>query len=477
MTEHLMFQDIDSLSQLIRTKQLSPLEITGRVLQRIDRLNPVLNAYIRVTPEEAMRQAEALHEEMMQGRIRGPLHGIPIAVKDIIQTKGTNTTAGSKVFQHWVPDEDAFVVQRLKEAGAVIVGKANLHEFAMGATTENPYYGAARNPWDLDKIAGGSSGGNAAALAAGMCFGAIGTDTAGSIRQPAALTGTVGLKPTYGRVSTRGCLPFSWSLDHIGPMARTVKDAAILLEAIAGHDSLDEFSLREPAPRYLAASLTDLKGFRIAICREYFFEGMHGEIERTVEQALNRLAILGAEIAEINIPGLTDAQWAARIIAQSEGYAFHKPMLEKLPHLYSDDVKFRLNFGKQVAAEEYIRAQRIRNKFIGDTLTAMEGMDMLAAPMNHNPPFNINSVTPEEAINNMFRLAKAPLANLLGFPALSVPCGFTSGNLPVGLQLIARPFAENVLLQVGDLYERSEPWAGRLAENTAFESGTIGNMR
>lgn len=476
MTDGLMFQDIDSLSRLIRAKQLSPLELTGRVLQRIERLNPVLNAYIRVASEEAMRQAETLHEEMMRGEIRGPLHGIPIAVKDIIQTKGIATTAGSKVFRNWVPDEDAFVVQRLKAAGAVIVGKANLHEFAMGATTENPHYGTARNPWDLDKIAGGSSGGCAAALAAGMGYGAIGTDTAGSIRQPAALTGTVGLKPTYGRVSRHGCLPFSWSLDHIGPMTRTVKDAAILLEAIAGHDSRDDSSARETVPHYLAAPLPDLKGKRIAVCREYFFEGMHPEIEQAVNRALQRLTDLGAEIAEIRIPGLADAQWAARIIAQSEGYSFHKPMLEKLPHLYSEDVKFRLEFGKQVSAEAYIRAQRLRRKFVADALAAMEGTAILAAPMNHNPPFSIHSVAPEDAINNMFRLAKAPLANLLGFPALSVPCGFTSGNLPIGLQLIARPFAENELLRIGDLYERSEPWTKRLAENAVYSGGAIGNL-
>lgn len=456
---------IAELAPLIESKRLSPVELVEATLRRIEAIDPTIRAYIRVTGDEAMEQARQLEREATEGRVRGPLHGIPVAVKDALQTKGVPTTAGSKVLEHWIPDEDAEAVSRLKRAGAVIVGKANLHEFAMGATTENPFYGTTRNPWDIGKIAGGSSGGSGAALAAGLCFGALGTDTAGSIRLPAAVNGIVGLKPTYGRVSKHGCVPFSWSLDHVGPMAKTVGDAALMLQALAGYDPKDAASLRRPVPVYLERLPETLEGYTFAICKEYFFEGVDAEIERAVDDALRRLESLGARIVEIVVPGLADAQWAARIIAQAEGYAFHRPMLEKASEWYSDDVKFRLEFGRSVSAADYLRAQRLRRAFIGDTLLAMKDADALLSPMNHNPPFEIGSVSPEQAIHNMFRLAKAPLANFLGFPALSVPCGFTESGLPIGLQWIGKPFAENRLLLAGGLYERSERWTERLARH------------
>jgi aspartyl-tRNA(Asn)/glutamyl-tRNA(Gln) amidotransferase subunit A len=464
MTDSHYNYDILTLSRLIADKQLSPVELTKYTIRQIEKLEPLIHAFILPMPEQALEQAHLLEEEQMQGRIRGPLHGIPIAIKDIIQTQGTTTTAGSKILENWVPDEDATVISKLKQAGAILIGKANLHEFAMGATTENPHYGATRNPWDLDKIAGGSSGGCAAALAAGMAFGAIGTDTAGSIRLPSALCGTVGLKPTYGRVSRFGCLPFSWSLDHIGPMARTVKDTALLLEAISGYDPRDASSSRRSLPTPFLESLNNLKGYTIGICREYFFDEVHADILLKVDAAIARLESLGAEIQEIVIPGLKEAQWAVRIITQSEGYSFHKPMFQRLAEQYGEDVKYRLNFGQQVTADDYLKAQRIRKQFVQKAILAMENVDLLVSPMNHNPPFSINSVSPEDAINNMFRLAKAPIANLLGFPALSLPCGFIPGNLPVGLQMIGKPFAEKQLLQIGELYERSETWVKQVLE-------------
>jgi aspartyl-tRNA(Asn)/glutamyl-tRNA(Gln) amidotransferase subunit A len=454
---------------MIRDKELSPVELTHQILERIHRLNPSLHAFITVMDHEALSQAKELEKELMEGKIRSPLHGIPIAVKDMIQTKGVVTTAGSKVFENWIPDEDATVITRLKEAGAILIGKANLHEFAMGATTENPFYGAAKNPWDLERIPGGSSGGSAVALAAGLCYGALGTDTAGSIRLPSALCGTVGLKPTYGRVSRHGCLPFSWSLDHIGPMTRTVKDSAIMLSVIAGYDPKDDSSVRLPLDIDLNRQLDSLKGLRFGICYEYFFEDVHPEIEPVVHQAILRLSDLGAEMVVLKIPGIAEAQWAQRMIAQAEGYSFHEPIITHRPELYSDDIKFRLSFGKNVSASDYLKAQKIRKKFIKEVLQAMEGIDFLISPMNHNPAFKIGSVLPEQAINNMFHLSKAPLVSMLGFPALALPCGFISGNLPTGLQLVGKPFKEKELLLVGELYEKSEKWVESLEKNTNYE--------
>ncbi|WP_240689004.1 amidase [Ammoniphilus sp. YIM 78166] len=465
----LFFHDMTTVSGLIKEKKVSPIELTQLLLERIHRYNPVLNAYIKVMDDEALSQAKELEKEIMEGKLRSPLHGIPIAIKDIIQTKGIVTTAGSKVFEDWIPDEDATVITRLKEAGAILIGKTNLHEFAMGATTENPFYGAAKNPWDLERIPGGSSGGSAVALAAGLCFGALGTDTAGSVRLPSALCGTVGLKPTYGRVSRHGCLPFSWSLDHIGPMTRTVKDSAILLGYMAGYDKKDHSSADLPVDMDWDQPLDHLKGIKLGICYEYFLEGVHPEIEQVFHDAILRLVDLGAEVVVLKLPGIEEAQWAQRIIAQAEAYSFHEPILTHRSELYSEDVKFRLRFGKDVSAFDYLKAQKIRKKFIQDVLQATEEVNLLASPMNHNPAFKIGSVPPEQAINNMFHLSKAPLVSMLGFPALALPCGFISGNMPTGLQLIGKPFKEKELMQVGELYEKSEHWVEFIEKNKAYE--------
>ncbi len=468
--KHWPFETIASVQQAIVNKQVSPVEVTQMLLARIRRWDSKLSSFITVMEEAAMQEAVEREKDVMSGTTKGPLHGVPIAVKDIIQTRGVRTTAGSKLFAEWVPDEDATVISKLREAGAIVIGKTNLHEFAMGATTENPFYGSARNPWNLAKIPGGSSGGSAVALAAGFCYGALGTDTAGSIRLPSALCGTVGMKPTYGRVSRHGCLPFSWSLDHIGPMTRTVNDAAILLKVIEGKDRRDDSSVAGARPIDPHARIDSLKGCRIGVCREYFFEGVDSEIEQLVNQALNQLQALGAEVVELVLPGIADALWAQKAIAQAEGYTFHQPMLDKRADLYSDDVKFRLQFGKNVSAADYLNAQRIRKAFIRQTLGQMAAgqVDLLVSPMNHNPPFDIGSVTPEEAINNMFRLAKAPLVSMLGFPALALPCGFTQDRLPVGMQLIGKPFDEQQLFCVGELYEQSQGWVAALAQNTAY---------
>lgn len=461
----LLFETIETIGSFIQKKELSPVELTKLSLARIQQHNSELTAFITVMEEEAINQAKQLEDELQSGRIRGPLHGIPIAVKDLLQTEGVRTTGGSKIFQDWIPDQDAASVQKLKEAGAIIIGKANLHEFAMGATTENPHYGITKNPWNVTKIPGGSSGGSAVATAVGMAFGAVGTDTAGSIRLPAAMCGTAGIKPTYGLVSREGCLPFSWSLDHVGPMTRTIKDAAIMLDAMKGYDPNDPASVKHDGSVVFEKSLPDLQGVKLGFCEPYMFAGITKSVKVVIEKAFRQLETLGAEIVPINLPGIDRALDGLRMIAQAEVISFHEPLLKKHGDDYGDDLKYRFQFGRDISATVYINAQRTRNEFIRTTLQKMYGIDALVGPTNVQPPYDIGSMVKEQAISNMFTLGKTPLANILGFPALSVACGFTEDRLPVGLQLIGKPFGDKRILEIADCYERSERWVQALKEN------------
>lgn len=463
----LLFATIEAAGSLMAKKEISPVELTKLTLEQIKRNDPALQAFITVMEEEAMDQAMNLEEEIHNNHLRGPLHGIPIVVKDLLQTVGVRTTGGSIVFQDWVPSNDATSVQKLRNAGAIIIGKANLHEFAMGATTENPHYGSAKNPWDLTRIPGGSSGGSAVATATGMAFGAVGTDTAGSIRLPAAMCGTVGFKPTYGLVSREGCLPFSWSLDHVGPIARTVKDTAIMLEVMRGYDSKDHSTVKRDES-VLYPALQTLKGVKLGFYEPYMFSGIDEKVKIVIQQAFQRLTDLGAEIVSIKLPGIERALDALKTIAQAEVVSFHEPLLKRFGDLYGDDLKYRFQFGRSISATEYINAQRTRRQFITETLKQIKGLDALVGPTNVQPPFEIGTMVPEQAISNMFTLGKTPLANILGFPALSVACGFTAETLPVGLQLIGKPFSDKRVLQIGDCYEKSEKWVHALRENQRY---------
>ncbi|WP_240375959.1 amidase [Bacillus piscicola] len=460
--KELLFADIEDVSHLIKNKDISPVELVNATITQIEEYEPTLNAFITVMDKEALAAAEQAEQEILQGTYRGSLHGIPIAVKDMLQTKGTATTGGSKIFEKWVPEEDAVPVQKLRESGAVIIGKANLHEFAMGATTENPHFGSAKNPWNIKRIPGGSSGGSAVATAAGMAFGALGTDTAGSIRLPAAMCGTVGFKPTYDLVSRKGGFPFSWSLDHVGPMTRTVKDAAIILDAIK------ERSPKRSPHLQLNKPWTDLTGVKLGFHEGYMFAGIEPSVKKVVEKAFSRLSELGAEIVPIELPMIDEALDALKVIAQSEVMAFHQPLLKKYEAIYGDDLKYRFQFGSDIAATDYIHAQRVRNQFIKQTLEQMTSYDALVGPTNVQEPFEIGTMVPKQAISNMFTLGKTPLANILGFPALSVACGFTDHHLPVGLQLIGKPFADKKVLNIGNCYEQSESWMKKLAENEHY---------
>ncbi|WP_338449798.1 amidase [Niallia oryzisoli] len=464
----LLFETIETAGKAIRDKKISPVELTQMTLDQIREHEPRVHAFITVMEEEALAQAKQLEAELVNDEVRGPLHGIPIAVKDIFQTKGVKTTGGSKIFDSWIPNEDAAAVQKLREAGAIIIGKANLHEFAMGATTENPHYGSSRNPWNVTRIPGGSSGGSAVATATGMAFGAVGSDTAGSIRLPAAMCGTVGFKPTYGIVSRRGCLPFSWSLDHAGPMTRTVQDAAIMLEVMKGHDQKDPGSVKRNVPVLSDGALVDLKGVKLGFYEPYMYAGIDADVKRVIEEAFRQLEFLGAEIVPIDLPGIDEALNALKTIAQSEVVSVHEPLLKKYGHLYGDDLKYRFEFGSDISATAYIRAQRRRDQFVRKTIKQMNGIDALVGPTNVQPPFEIGTMVPSMAISNMFTLGKTPLANILGFPALSVACGFTSENLPVGLQLIGKPFTDQRVLQIGDCYEKSVQWVKALKDNVNY---------
>ncbi|MDT8860721.1 amidase [Alkalihalobacillus sp. MEB130] len=465
----LLFKDIKSLSNMIANKEISPVDVTKQSLEQIKKLDPVLNAFIKVMSDSALEEASILEKEVMTGQIRGPLHGVPIAVKDLLETKGVETTAGSKVFENWIPSDDATVISKLKEAGAIIIGKANLHEFAMGATTENATFGNCRNPWDVTKIPGGSSGGSAVAVATGMSFGAIGTDTAGSIRLPAAICGITGIKPTYGRVSRKGCLPFSWSLDHIGPMTRSVGDSALMLDIISGYDSSDSSSSKVSAPVDYSP-LTSLKGLRLGVIHSHFFEEISPEVEMVVMRAISDLRQLGAEVVDVEVDGLEEVLNSLKLIAQSEVVAFHEPILKKYKHLYGEDLQFRFHFGQDVLATNYINAQRTRKLFLSRFLNKINDLniDAIVAPTNAIEPFSIGTIPPQEAINNMFTLGRTPFANITGLPALTIPCGFMPSNLPVGLQLIGKPFEESKLFQIGDLYEKTQEWVSKLEENIIY---------
>src|ERR1700684_403896 len=346
-------ETILELAAGLRRKEVSPLALTRACLDRIEKLNPALNAFITVMAESALVEAQAAEIEISRGEWGGPLHGIPVALKDLIDTAGTRTTAGSALFERRVPAEDAAVVQRLRRAGAVILGKNNLHEFAYGGSSLVSFFGDVHNPWDTGHIAGGSSGGSAAAVAAGLCYAAIGTDTAGSIREPAALCGCVGIKPTYGRVSARGVIPLSRSLDHVGPLAATVEDAAIVLQAIAGYDAADITTGDGPVADYVSAMLESVKALRVGVPRGYFFDDLDAEVASAMEHALRGISTLVEEVKEVQLDVPTD-----RTLQAAESYAYHAENVAKTPELYQAETVRRILSGNKVSAAEYIRLSR-----------------------------------------------------------------------------------------------------------------------
>ncbi len=445
----------------LRRRELSPVELTRACLARIERLDPLLNAFITVTAEQALEAARAAEAAILRGEWRGPLHGMPIALKDLIDTAGTRTTAASAVFEDRIPGEDAEVVRRLKAAGAVLLGKLNLHEFAYGGTSVPSHFGAVHNPWKLDRIAGGSSGGSGAAVAAGLCFAALGTDTAASVRQPAAYCGVTGLKPTYGRVSTRGVIPLSWSLDHVGPLCRSAEDAAWLLEAIAGHDPLEPGSAERATEAYATTMQMEVAPMRLGIVRRPYFEGLAADIEAAVNAAIQSLARLTAGTREVDLPYTN----ALLPIAGAEAYAFHQAHLARSPELYQPMTRARLEQAATITAADYVNARREMEQLRARSGSAFADVDLLLTPTTVVPPIaiasgNVDPPLPPDGTPLEFR--NTHMFDVLGLPAISVPCGFTRDGLPVGLQIAGPRFGESRVLALAHAYQRITDWHVRV---------------
>jgi aspartyl-tRNA(Asn)/glutamyl-tRNA(Gln) amidotransferase subunit A len=455
---------IEQLAPLLRKKKISPVELLDAVLARITALNPMLNAYITVCADAARAEAQRAEREILHGRWCGPLHGIPISLKDNIATKGVRTTAGSKFLAAHVPDADATLVERLRRAGAVILGKTNLHEFAYGVTTENPHFGATRNPWNTDRILGGSSGGSAAALAAGMCFASVGTDTGGSIRIPASLCGIVGLKPTYGRVSAHGTVALSPTLDHVGPLARTVADAAIVLRAIAGRDPRDATTLVLPPLRLSDKLRTIPRRIRLGLPRNYYFDRLDREVLGTVRKAAKYFEQRGAEFVEVELPSLDASIEPSNHIALAEAAHYHAKMgwFPARAAEYGDDVRKRLEMGSAVRAVDYLGAFEMQGRVRAEFDCAFALVDAILAAVTPvaAPELGQKLVRlggEEEPVRAaLLRLCRP--ANLAGLPAISVPCGFTSAGLPVGLQIIGPRGGEDIVLRLAHAYEQAHEW-------------------
>jgi aspartyl-tRNA(Asn)/glutamyl-tRNA(Gln) amidotransferase subunit A len=447
---------IQELSQAIRRRTVSPVELTRECLARIEKFNPLLNAFINVTADSALAQARTAEQEIQNGNWRGPVHGIPIGLKDLIDIAGGPTTAASALFKNRVPSQDADVVRRLKGAGAVLLGKHNLHEFAFGGSSVISYFGEVHNPWHVTRIAGGSSGGGAAAVAADLGYAAIGTDTGGSVREPAAFCGIVGLKPTYGRVSTRGVIPLSWSLDHVGPLTTKVADAALVLQAIAGYDSGEITSADIPVPDYLHSMRQSPKSLRVGLPQLYFFEDIDPEVARAVNDAVSVIRKLTSEVREVS----TTVDNETKLLT-AEAYAYHSEYVAKTPELYHPETLRRIRTGAKVSTPEYIQLRRAMKESRRSIAEVFKGVDLMVTPTVPIPPPTIatlkespDDLRPRE--NLMLRNTR-PI-NLWGLPAISLPCGFTVEGLPIGLQIIGPHWREDLVLQLAYAYEQATEW-------------------
>ncbi len=466
MSDPLAQLTLSQAADLIRQGVLSPVELTEALLERIARLNPRLNAYIRVTVDEAHQGARAAEQRLAAYRRSGspplpPLLGVPLALKDLFDMRGLPTTAGSPIRAHAIAEEDAAVTARLRAAGAVLLGKLNLHEWALGVTTVNPHFGPTHNPWDPDRVSGGSSGGSAAAIAARLCLGSVGSDTGGSARIPAALCGVVGLKPTYGRISLRGAVPLSWSLDHAGPMGPTVRDVALLLQVLAGYDPDDPASINAPVDDYLSLEQS-LAGLRLGVPRDYFFDDLDPEVEAAVRAAIETLAGLGMDVREVRLPEAEAAREASNVILLCEAFAYHRDRLRERPEEFGEDVRTRLQAGASMSGSDYALARRTQVVWQRQLERLFDQVDILATPATPLPAPRIEESAASGAVSAAFHLARLTRPfNLAGVPALSLPCGFTQSGLPIGLQLVSRAWSEATLLRVAHAYEQATPWHTR----------------
>ena len=450
------------LGRLIQKKDLSPFEVVKAHLARIEFLEPTLNSFITLLADQAMAAARHAEQEIQAGNYRGPLHGIPLALKDLYYTRGIRTTSGSKIFDTFVPDVDSTVAARLGEAGTILLGKLNMHPLAYGPTGENGDYGDMHNPWNPRLIAGGSSGGSGSAVAAGESALTMGSDTGGSIRIPSALCGLVGLKPTFGRVSRYGLTPLAWSQDHAGPMARTVEDCALLMNAAAGYDPNDPTSLNLPVPDFTRALAGEIRGLRVGVPREYLEFPLDSRVNEIVWKAIRRLGELGAIVSEASWPMVHTCTAMANAIQMSEATAYHSKLIRTQGAKIYAPVRLRLEAGFFISGTDYVQAQRARALFYRESLNLMKEVDLLAGPTLPVTAFEIG--TTKVKVQNAKVGAIALLTqftrpfNLNGFPAITVPCGFSEDGLPVGLQLAGRPLEEETLLRAAHAYEQSTEW-------------------
>jgi aspartyl-tRNA(Asn)/glutamyl-tRNA(Gln) amidotransferase subunit A len=447
--------DLSEASRAVQKKEVSPVELAQACLARIEKLNPNLNAFITVTGTEALDAARKAEAEIARGEWKGPLHGIPLAVKDLIETAGVKTTAASAVLQDNVPNADAEVIRRLKSAGAILLGKLNLHEFAYGGSGVIGHFGPARNPWNTAHITGGSSSGSAAAVAACLCYGAIGTDTAGSIRLPAACCGITGLKPTYGLVSARGVIPLSWSLDHVGPMARTAVDAALMLQVIAAYDPQDIGSQKFPPVYYPSAIEESIATLRIGVAHDYWNE-VDGEIKSAVDSAVAALAKITAGAQDIGLSTETD-----RTLVRCEAYAYHQKYLPEKEKNYDPETLRRIGSGADVTAPQYIQAQRELLQQRRQILQMFERIDLILTPTTPllAPTFTELQAAPDKLRNKeMIMLRNTRPFNVYGLPSISVNCGFSKSGLPIGLQIIGAPGSEGSVLGLAHAYQKQTDW-------------------
>jgi aspartyl-tRNA(Asn)/glutamyl-tRNA(Gln) amidotransferase subunit A len=451
---------IENLAPLIRRKELSPIELTQFLLERISRLQPTINAYITITAETAIAQARQAEKDILKGRYRGALHGIPISIKDLFYSRGIRTTAGSRVLKRFYPKKNAVAVDRLLRAGCILLGKTNLHEFAYGPTNINPHYGPVRNPWDTSRISGGSSGGSAASVISAQAIAALGTDTGGSIRIPAAACGCVGLKPSFGRVPLDGVIPLAPSLDHIGPLSRCVTDAALIFEAIANPLPGDS-----AGKQVMGKIRQDVKSLRIGVPRQFFFSRVKSQVKQAVSAAIAEFETLGAEVLEVDLKGMERTTGIAAEVTGDEAFAYHAKWLEKRPQDYGKDVRIRLEQSKKATAVAYIQARQEMNAYGQRLAQVLDKVHLLIAPTLPMVAPGIEETevgtgsSGADIRTALLRLTRP--ANLSGLPAISIPCGFSSNGLPIGLQLIGRSCDEATLLTAAYAYERATEWHKR----------------
>lgn len=464
MSKELVGKSVEELAPLIEKREVSSLELTRAVLDHAETLNHTVNAYISFTRQQAEETAEKVDQEIAAGNYRGMYHGIPMGIKDNLYFKNEVTTMASKIHQNFVSDYDATIIAKMREAGIVFTGKLNMHEYAWGITNNNPHFGACRNPWNLERIPGGSSGGSGAAIAADMSVATLGTDTAGSIRIPSSACGIVGLKPTHGRVSKYGCFPLAWSLDHIGPMTKTVRDAAGLLEIIAGYDPNDPTSVNAPVSQYTAALTGDVSNLVIGVNEEYFFKNVDAGVEKLVRAAIQSLVDQGARVEEVSIPSLKYAEYAEMITILSEAAAIHHRDLLKRPDDFGSDIRLLFELGEIPSAVDYLQAQQLRRQIKQDFQKIFEKVNVLLAP---TLPLIVPNIGDNEAVINGEKvdlidhiIRFTGPGNLSGLPALTVPCGLHDG-MPVGLQIFGPALQEGTVLNVGYAVEKTNPLKGK----------------